>query len=187
MSGGYENVPTDDIHMNQVTSQFSYSLKKNQIFLCKFSRARKNFRPVVPPGQLDFLAGQVTFKACLSNDRRWEGGWGGSGVLGLIFVGYLPLASRSLYPIIVYSVANYRAYLSHFWANMLFSRSQLNHFLFLSIDPFFKWNEEHFIFHLQYKHSNTFANRKYEELSYPKTSENVQPHSSNSIENATPL
>ena len=112
-------------------------------------------------------------------------GAGGRGVLGLIFAGYVPLASQSLYPIIVYSVANYRPYLSHFWANMLFSRSQLKHFLFLCINPFFKWNEEHFIFHLQYKHSNTFANR--EELSYPKISENLQPHSSNSIENATPL
>ena len=48
-------------------------------------------------------------------------------------------------------------------------------------------NEEHFTFHLQYKHSGTFSNRKYEELSYPKKSENVRPHSSNSIENATPI
>ena len=32
-----------------------------------------------------------------------------------------------------------------------------------------------------------FANRKYEELSYLKKSENVRPHSSNSIENATLL
>ena len=58
-------------------------------------------------------------------------------------------------------------------------------------------NEEHFTFHLQYKHSGTFANRKYEELSYPKRAENVGPHSSNSLkmrphnsqsssENATP-
>ena len=53
--------------------------------------------------------------------------------------------------------------------------------------PIYKWNEEHFIFHLQYKHSGTFANCKYEELSYPKKSENVRPHSRNSIENATPL
>ena len=45
-------------------------------------------------------------------------------------------------------------------------------------------NEEHFTFHLQYKHSGTFANSKYEELSYP---ENVRPLSSNSIENVTPL
>ena len=33
----------------------------------------------------------------------------------------------------------------------------------------------------------TFANRKYEELSYPQKSENVRPHSRNSIENTTPL
>ena len=52
--------------------------------------------------------------------------------------------------------------------------------------PFFRLNEEHFTFHLQYKHSGTFANRKYEELSYPQKSENARPHSSNSLENATP-
>ena len=40
------------------------------------------------------------------------------GVLGLIFVRYVLLASQSPYPIIVYSVANYRPHLSHFWANM---------------------------------------------------------------------
>ena len=50
----------------------------------------------------------------------------------------------------------------------------------------FKLNEEHFTFHLQYKHSGAFANRKYEELSYSIKSENVRPHSSNYIENATP-
>ena len=34
-------------------------------------------------------------------------GWGvgGGGVLGLIFAGYVPLASLNPYPIIVYSVA----------------------------------------------------------------------------------
>ena len=53
--------------------------------------------------------------------------------------------------------------------------------------PFFRLNEEHFTFHLQYKHSGTFANHEYEELSYPKHSENAPgPHSSNSLENATP-
>ena len=40
---------------------------------------------------------------------------------------------------------------------------------------FFRLNVEHFTFHLQYKHSGTFANRKYEELSYPKKAENVRP------------
>ena len=29
-------------------------------------------------------------------------------------------------------------------------------------------NKVHYTFHLQYKHSGTFANRKYEELSYPQ-------------------
>ena len=36
-------------------------------------------------------------------------------------------------------------------------------------------NEEHFTFHLQYKQSGTFANRKYEELSYPKTQKMCDP------------
>ena len=38
----------------------------------------------------------------------------GGGLLRLIFAGYVPLASQSPYPIIVYSVANYRPRLSHF-------------------------------------------------------------------------
>ena len=58
-------------------------------------------------------------------------------------------------------------------------------------------NEEHFTFHLQYRHSGTFANRKYEELSYPKNQKmcdlilvtllKMPPHYSHtSSENATP-
>ena len=39
-------------------------------------------------------------------------------------------------------------------------------------------NEEYFTFHLQYKHSDTFANRNCEELFLPRKSENVRPHSS---------
>ena len=42
---------------------------------------------------------------------------GGGGVLGSTFAGYVPLASQNPYPIIVYSVTNYRPHLSHFWAN----------------------------------------------------------------------
>ena len=42
----------------------------------------------------------------------------GGGVLGSIFAGYVPLASPDPYPIIVYSVANYRPQVSHFWANI---------------------------------------------------------------------
>ena len=40
------------------------------------------------------------------------------GVLGLVFAWYVPLASQSPYPIIVYSVANCRPHLSHFWTNI---------------------------------------------------------------------
>ena len=49
--------------------------------------------------------------------KHWIPG-GGGGLLGLIFAGYVPLASRSPYPIIVYFMANCRPHLSHFWANM---------------------------------------------------------------------
>ena len=78
--------------------------------------------------------------------RHFESG-GGGGVLGLIFVEYVPLASQSPYPTRVYSVANYRLHLSHFWANMLFSRSHLSHFLFLRIDPSIisVWGEHRYI------------------------------------------
>ena len=58
-------------------------------------------------------------------------------------------------------------------------------------------NKEHFTFHLQYKHSGTFANCKHEELSYPKNQKmcdpilgtllTMRPHDSQSShENATP-
>ena len=41
---------------------------------------------------------------------------GAGGRVVLIFAGYVPLASKSPYPIIVYSMANYRLHLSTFWA-----------------------------------------------------------------------
>ena len=40
------------------------------------------------------------------------------GLLGLIFAGYVQLASQSPYPIIVYSLANGRPHIIHSWANM---------------------------------------------------------------------
>ena len=55
------------------------------------------------------------------------------------------------------------------------------------MDPFLELNEEHSTFHVRYEHSGTFADRKYEQLSHPKKSENVLSHSSNSIEKATQL
>ena len=51
----------------------------------------------------------------------------GGGVLGSGFAGYVPLASQNPHPIIVYSVANYRPHLSHFWANVIvISRTEFN-------------------------------------------------------------
>ena len=43
---------------------------------------------------------------------------GGGGVTWVNFAGYVPLAVQSPYPIIVYSVANYRPHISHSWENM---------------------------------------------------------------------
>ena len=51
----------------------------------------------------------------------------GGGVLRSGFAGYVPLASQNAHPIIVYSVANYRPHLSHFWANVIvISRTEFN-------------------------------------------------------------
>ena len=49
---------------------------------------------------------------------NWHDKFPGGGVLGLILAGYVPLASQSIYPIIAYSVANYKPHLSDFWANI---------------------------------------------------------------------
>ena len=43
------------------------------------------------------------------------------------------------------------------------------------IDPFLKLSKEHFTFHLQYKHSGMFSNRKYEELPYPQKTKMCDP------------
>ena len=49
----------------------------------------------------------------------FQGEWGG--VLGFMFAGYVPLASQSPYPIIVYFLATYRAHFSHFLENVIFT------------------------------------------------------------------
>ena len=40
---------------------------------------------------------------------------------GRMFAGYVPLASQSPYPFIVYFLANYRPHLSHFLENVIFA------------------------------------------------------------------
>ena len=45
----------------------------------------------------------------------------GKGVFGLMFAGYVPLASQSPYPNIVYFLANYRPHLSYFLENVIYA------------------------------------------------------------------
>ena len=58
-------------------------------------------------------------------------GRGGEGVLGLIFAGYVPLASQNPYPIIFKSVAKCRPHLSHFWEKCNFRNPNLQNNLIL--------------------------------------------------------
>ena len=65
------------------------------------------------------------------NDMRMFHGFfvppGEGGGIGSGFAGYVPLASQNPHTIIVYSVANYRPHLSHFWANVIvISRTEFN-------------------------------------------------------------
>ena len=101
----------------------------------------------------------------------------GRGILGLIFAGYVPLASQSPYPIIVWACkCNFPdPNFSHFRLQCYWCTYLINPLLLKWIDPFFKVNEEHFTFHLQYTHSGKFANREYEELSYPKNPKMCDP------------
>ena len=88
---------------------------------------------------------------------------------------YVWLASQNPYPIIVYSVANYRPHLSHFWANIIvISRMEFNASWLLNTKTTYSRN--HFfklwIF--------LFLNPCLPELSYPRNPENVWPNSSDS-------
>ena len=105
---------------------------------------------------------------------------GGGGVLGSSFAGYVPLASQNPYPIIVYSVANYRPHLSHFWANFIVTpRTEFNASRLLSIKTTAGTIFQPRIF--------LFLNPCLPDFSYPKNPEDLRPHSSNSTKNVTPL
>ena len=61
---------------------------------------------------------------CGKAELEWADQWykpRGGGVLGLMFSGYVPLASQSPHPILVYFLANYRPHLSHFLENVIFA------------------------------------------------------------------
>ena len=113
--------------------------------------------------------------------RNDEEGRGGGGVLVSSFAGCVLLASQNPYPIIVYSVANYRPHLSHFWANVIvISRMEFNASQLLNIKTTAGTIFQSRIF--------LFLNPCLPEFSYPKNPENLQPHSSNSTKNVlTPL
>ena len=96
---------------------------------------------------------------------------GGGVLLGLIFAGYLPLASQGPYPIIVYSVANYTPLLNRFWAKTYFSRSQLSHFL-ICINLIL--NKEHLLFTYSTNILVCLPNVNLE-LSYPKNQQMCNP------------
>ena len=104
----------------------------------------------------------------------------GGGALGSRFAGYVLLASQNPYPIIVYSVANYRPHLSHFWANVIvISRTELNASRLLNIKT-----TTGTIFQPRIV---LFLNPCLPKFSCPKNPENLRPHSTNSTKNVTPL
>ena len=89
-------------------------------------------------------------------------GWG---ALGLIFAGYVPLASQNPYLILVYSMANIitDSILVTFRQICIFVISTQS--LSIYECTLITLNKEHFTFHLQYKQTGAFANGTYEELS----------------------
>ena len=92
---------------------------------------------------------------CLEKVKIPEGG----GYLGQVFAGYVPLTSQSPHPIIVYSVANYRPHLSHFWPYVIVIAAV----------------------------NLLFLNPCLPEFSYPKNPENLRLHFSNSTKKCNPI
>ena len=126
---------------------------------------------LVPPPNIEPLMVPLQSQSC-SAAR--------GGVLGSGFAGYVPLASQNPHPIIVYSVANYRPHLSHFWANVIvISRTEFNASRLLNIKTTAGTIFQPWIF--------LFLNLCLPEFSYPKNPENLRPHSCNSTKNLTPL
>ena len=68
-----------------------------------------------------FFKSDLQFQIHVHQDLCDTGVGEGGKLLGLIFAGYLPLASQSPYPIIVYSVAKHRPHLRHFWETVIFT------------------------------------------------------------------
>ena len=117
---------------------------------------------------------------------------GGGGVLGLIFAGYVPLASQSsqcpcliiVYLVILWSIID--PILVTFGQICNFRDPNLAVTFYLCI--YLILHEKHLTFHLRYKHSGTkrLPTQNMKNCLYTPKSENVRRHSSNPIESATP-
>ena len=62
-------------------------------------------------------------------------GGGGGGVLGLMFAGYVPLASQSPYPIIVYFLGSYRPHLITFGKYNFRDPNLVTFYLYINLVP----------------------------------------------------
>ena len=98
-----KSVPIPFLTLKAKTLKFRNSL--NALLLYYYNKCTRT--------RLIFIVSRLSYLASL----RIQPG-GGGGVLGLIFARYVPLACQGPYPIIVYSVGNYRPRLGHFWTNM---------------------------------------------------------------------
>ena len=117
--------------------------------------------------------------------------WGGGTWVNFCWVCAASLSE----PLSHYSLFCGQLQIASFGQICTFCNPNLVTFYFCELTHFLNWmktgahnpDEEHFNFHLQDEHySGTFANRKYEELSYPRKSEMRDPILV-TIENATPF
>ena len=112
-----------------------------------------------------------------------------------MFAGYVPLASQSPYPIIVYFLANYRPHLSHFLENVIFAIPTWSLSIYAStLSMWFQAAECNAVNAslLLNLINNKFSDFLTENLPIlnpylPPKSENLRPHCTKDIENATPL
>ena len=110
-----------------------------------------------------------------------------------MFAGYVPLASQSPYPIVVYFLASFRPNLSHFLENVIFAKPAQSRSIYASTLSMWCRAAECNAVNaslLLYLINNNFLIFLTENLPIlnpylPPKSANLRPHSSNFIENAT--
>ena len=156
--------------------------------LSSISYKEFNLLPCQQQSRFDLCQGDLSRKIKEDSSR------GRTGVLGLILLGMCRWSLRAATPLqyILWPIID----------PILVTFGQICNFRHPNVVTFYLCiylilNEESFIFHLHYKHSGTFANRKYEELSSSKNPKlcdpilvillKMRPHyNQSSCENATP-